>query len=101
MAFDLRNALLRKEEYEPARLTAFVFAETVHALKDLAAQDALHPVALLDCLVEEGLAGALTMLAHNSGRSEAATQARFLRARARARSALIDRHGDPAPVRLG
>ncbi|MCW1987805.1 UNVERIFIED_ORG: hypothetical protein M2348_003555 [Sphingomonas sp. R1F5B] len=101
MAFDLRNALLRKEEYESARLTAFEFAETVRALKAMAADRALHPRPLLDAMVEQGLASALTMIARQAGQSADAVEGAFLRARARARADLIALHGDPSPVRLG
>lgn len=38
MTFDLGKALLRKEEYESARLTEFEFAEMVRAMKALAAE---------------------------------------------------------------
>lgn len=38
MTFDLGKALLRKEEYESARLTELEFAEMVRALKALAAE---------------------------------------------------------------
>ncbi|NKJ43217.1 hypothetical protein [Novosphingobium sp. SG720] len=100
MAFDLRNALLRKEEYESARIAAYDFATTVHALKAVAAQWGQHPVPLLDRMVEQGLAAALTMLAGRSGQPGTAVDAQFLRALADARTRWIARHGDPAPVRL-
>ena len=48
MTFDLGKALLRKEEYESARLTEFEFAEMVRALKALAGE-LEAPVGPLGC----------------------------------------------------
>lgn len=98
MTFDLGKALLRKEEYESARLTEFEFAEMVRALKALTTglDAAVEPV--LGVLAEQGLQPALQHLANHAGRD---VEADYLRCRAEARARLIEERGDPSPIRLG
>lgn len=100
MAFDLRAALLRKQETETARLVDFDFrlrartmrllaAATGEAAETLVAQIALHP----DQRILERLAEARPDFA-------AGLAAAYARARAEARAQLIAEHGDPSPHRL-
>lgn len=100
MAFDLRAALLRKQETETARLVDFEFrlrARTMRLLapaigeplEDLVALIALHP--------DEQI---LDRLAQRHPDRAPGLQALYARARAEARAQLIAEHGDPAPHRL-
>jgi hypothetical protein len=98
MTFDLGKALLRKEEYESARLTEFEFAEMVRALKALAAELGVPVEPLLGILAERGLDAGLAHLSEQAGR---AVESDYLRCRAHARAKLIEERGDPSPVRLG
>lgn len=98
MTFDLGKALLRKEEYESARLTEFEFAEMVRALKALAVELAVPVEPMLGVLAERGLSAALGHLRELAGRE---VEADYLRCRADARAKLIEERGDPSPVRLG
>lgn len=98
MVFDLGKVLLRKEEYESARLTQFEFAEMVRGLKALAAELGIAVEPMLGLLAEKGLAAAL---AHLSAEAECDVEADYLRCRAHARTKLIEERGDPSPVRLG
>ncbi|MET0251235.1 MAG: hypothetical protein ABW203_03565 [Novosphingobium sp.] len=101
MVWDLRAALLRKEEFETARLIDFDFrlrARTFRLLADildlprdewaqktvLAADDAL-----------------LDRLAHETGRPREELSRLHRESRERARRRLIETIGDPTPVRLG
>lgn len=98
MTFDLGKALLRKEEYESARLTEFDFAEMVRALKALAGELGADVEPMLGILAENGLASALLHLRAIAQRD---VEADYLRCRAVARAKLIEERGDPSPVRLG
>lgn len=100
MAFDLRAALLRKQETETARLVDFEFrlrARTMRLLAasigepagELVAEIALHP----DARILERLAERRPVRAES-------LNALYARARAEARAQLIAEHGDPAPHRL-
>lgn len=98
MTFDLGKALLRKEEYESARLTEFEFAEMVRALKAVTGELEAPVEPMLGVLAERGLGQALSHLAQLAGRD---VEADYLRCRASARARLIEERGDPSPVRLG
>lgn len=98
MAFDLGKALLRKEEYESARLTEFEFTEMVRALKALAHDVGAEVEPMLGLLAERGLGAALALLSARAGRDIGQD---YLHCRAKARARLIEERGDPSPVRLG
>lgn len=98
MTFDLGKALLRKEEYESARLTEFEFAEMVRALKALAAELEVPIEPMLGVLAECGLDAALRHLREAAERD---VEADYLRCRAKARAKLMKERGDPSPVELG
>jgi hypothetical protein len=101
MVWDLRAALLRKEEFESARLTDFEFRETVRALRLTIAELGAEAKPMLHELADHGVEAALAMLAANAGRTEAEVESIYLRARVEARRQLIKERGDPSPVRLG
>ena len=98
MVFDLGKALLRKEEYESARLTEFEFAEMVRALKALAKELGAPVAPMLSILAEQGLQRTLAHLSDHAGHT---VETDYLRCRAEARTKLIEERGDPTPIRLG
>jgi len=101
MVWDLRRALLAKEEFESARLTDFEFRETVRAIRLLAARSKAEAQPLLHLLADEGVEAVLAALAQVAGSDPAEMEARYLEARAEARRQLIAERGDPSPHRLG
>ena len=100
MVLDLGKALLRKEEYESARLTEFEFTEMVRALKALAAEREVPTEPLLGTLIDRGLDAAVASLVDGEAGLQRAW-ADYLRLRAIAREQLIAERGDPSPIRLG
>ena len=101
MVWDLRRALLAKEEFESARLTDFEFRETVRAVRLLAAECGAEVQPLLHGLADRGIDAVLAMLAEAEGCEIDSIEARYLAARAEARRQLIAERGDPSPHRLG
>ncbi|TDW63684.1 hypothetical protein EDF57_105157 [Novosphingobium sp. PhB55] len=99
MVWDLRRALLRKEEFESGRLTDFEFRETVRTLKLMARAFATDEAAVLDALVEHGYEAALRGFPERLG--DEAREEVCLRLRKDARQMLIRERGDPTPYRLG
>lgn len=97
MVWDLRRALLAKEEIETARLVDFEFREVVRALKLIAERRCVEVGPALDALVEQGLATALVHI--DAALSE--DGAEYLAARNEARRQLVAERGDPTPHRLG
>jgi hypothetical protein len=101
MVWDLRRALLKKEEFESGRLTDFEFREMVRALR-LLAERLDQPVRpMLDELAERGETAALEWLATHSGQAGSEVDLRYRQARAEVRRQLIAERGDPSPIRLG
>lgn len=99
MVWDLRRALLRKEEFESGRLTDFEFRETVRTLKLLAHAFAADEAPVLDALIEHGFDAALHGFPEMLG--EETRDAVCMRLRKQARQMLIRERGDPTPYRLG
>jgi hypothetical protein len=99
MVWDLRRALLRKEEFESGRLTDFEFRETVRTLKLMARAFDVDEAAVLEALVEHGFEAALHGFADRLG--DETREAVCLRLRKEARQMLIRERGDPTPYRLG
>jgi hypothetical protein len=100
MVFDLRGAMLKKQEFESARLAEFDYRWRVRTMRLLAAQ--LDPALSPDEMAAE-------TARHDDGAILAALAARYPdanvaglydRARAEARRALIQELGDPTPHRL-
>ena len=100
MTFDLRGALLKKQEVESARLAEFDYRWRARTMRLLAAQ--LDPALSADEMAAETARrddGAI--LAELAGRyPDANVAGLYDRARAAARRALIEELGDPTPHRL-
>lgn len=100
MVWDLRRALLAKEEFESGRLTDFEFREMVRALKLVAAELGVEVTPLLHELADKGEEAVLQRLAQAAG-DQAALEALYAKAHVEARRLLIAERGDPTPHRLG
>ena len=101
MAFDLRAALLRKEEVESARLMDFEFRQRARTFRLLA--DALG-VGVDELVGEIALsddAGILDRLVADRRLDRAVLGALYARCRAEAYRQLVGELGDPTPHRLG
>lgn len=98
--FDLRGALLKKQEFETARLAEFDYRWRARTMRLLAAQ--LDPALSPDEMAAETARrddGAI--LAELAARyPDANVPGLYDRARAEARRALIQELGDPTPHRL-
>ncbi|MEJ5977312.1 hypothetical protein WG901_11740 [Novosphingobium sp. PS1R-30] len=101
MVWDLRRALLAKEEFESSRLTDFEFREMVRAVRLVAADLAVEVTPVLHELADHGLDAALGLLAQAAGREAEVVETLYHQARAEARRQLIAERGDPTPYRLG
>jgi hypothetical protein len=102
MVFDLRKALLKKGEFETARLIDFEFRERARAMRLLAGRLDLDPGVLVAMIVEGDDDAILLRLARLHPHLDV-DQLRHNHAscRAEARRALIAERGDPTPYRLG
>lgn len=100
MVFDLRGALLKKEEVESARLADFAFrhrVRTMRLLAPLVGQDVdmlVNAVALYDD------ARILSDVQRMSGRSADSIRLDYANCQVEARRQLITERGDPSPHRL-
>lgn len=101
MVFDLRRALLRKEEVESARLADFAFRQRVRAMRLLARRLGLDEEAAAARPAHGDDAGVLDALAAELALNRATLAAAHGECLAQARAALIAERGDPAPHRLG
>lgn len=93
MVFDLRRALLKKEEVESARLMDFAFRLRARTMRLVAAHLGIAPEDLLARMVledDEAIRTSLDM-----------PLAEFEACREEARVALVAERGDPTPHRLG
>ena len=101
MVWDLRRALLKKEEFESARLMDFDFRQRARATRALARwleRDESELVQAIALYSEEEL---LTRLAQETGRDLQTLTHAYLTCCATARRDLIAERGDPTPHRLG
>lgn len=101
MVWDLRTALLRKEEFESARLTDCEFRAMIRAMRLTAAALDVAAGPLLGELAEHGEPAALAWLAGEADRDIAVVDDLYSKSRAEARRQFIAERGDPSPVRLG
>ena len=101
MVWDLRRALLAKEEFESARLTDFEFREMVRAIRLVAVDLGAAHKPVLDVLADHGLDAALARMAEQAGREAEEVVMLYRQARPLARRELIAERGDPTPHRLG
>lgn len=100
MAFDLRGALLKKEERESARLSDFAFRLRARTFRGIAAQLGLDPIAVAGWTAEGDDAAVLERLAEATGEDPEALYRRYVSCEAAARAALVTEFGDPSPYRL-
>ena len=101
MVWDLRRALLAKEEFETSRLIDFEFRQRARAVRHVARHFGLDEDAAVQDVVAfpvEELAG---RLADHYALPRADVAREYARCMALARSELIDERGDPTPHRLG
>ncbi|TXG84008.1 MAG: hypothetical protein E6R12_05900 [Sphingomonadales bacterium] len=100
MVWDLRRALLKKEEFESARLMDFDFRLRARATRLLAQAYALDETALVGTVALHDEDGVVALVATQTGTARHAVQAEYLRCLISAREALIAERGDPTPHRL-
>lgn len=101
MAWDLRGALLKKEEFESARLVQFEFRQRARAMRLLAGRIGAEPDALALEIAERPDAAILAALAERTGRPLAELTALHDGCWVEAGEQLIVEIGDPTPYRLG
>jgi hypothetical protein len=97
MVWDLRRALLKKDEFESARLTDFEFREMLRAIRLLAEEANVEARPVLHELADKGVDAAHALLAGN----EPAAIERAIGRRGPRRGAKSSPSGDPAPHWLG
>jgi hypothetical protein len=100
MVWDLRGALLKKQETETARLVDFEFRLRVRAMRALADALGMEAEPLVRAVVRHGDAPILAELAQRTGLEPGVIAERHAACRAEARAALIREMGDPSPHRL-
>lgn len=100
MVFDLRGALLKKEEVESARLADFEFRHRVRTMRLLAPLLGLDADALARESARRPHALILEDLAERSGLEVADIVARHDACRREAHAQLVIERGDPSPHRL-
>lgn len=93
MVWDLRGALLKKQEVETARLDDFEFRLRARTMRLLAVELAIDPDILVTQIAERDDAAILA--GFGAGANEA-----YRRVRAVAERQLIAERGDPSPHRL-
>lgn len=93
MVWDLRGALLKKQEVETARLDDFEFRLRARTMRLLEVELAIDPDTLVTQIAERDDAAILAGL--GAGANEA-----YRRVRAVAERQLIAERGDPSPHRL-
>lgn len=101
MVFDLRAMLLRKGEFESARLDDFEFRQRVRAIRLFAARrgaDAAPLIAQIALGDDARLLGSL-LKGLSEGEADALTRDWFA-ARADAYRELVEELGDPTPIRM-
>ncbi|MBN8845274.1 MAG: hypothetical protein J0H88_18720 [Sphingomonadales bacterium] len=101
MAFDLRAALLRKEEKESARLMDFEFRQRARCFRLMAEALGIDSAALVRAIALHADAAILDGLANDLPRSREELGQLYAKCRADAHRQLVDELGDPTPHRLG
>ncbi len=100
MAWDLRAALLKKEEFESARLQSFDFRRRARTMRLLASELGIDPQALTVEIAERDDAAILARVASRLGQTLPDIQNLHQRLQEVARRQLITEIGDPTPHRL-
>lgn len=101
MVWDLRRALLKKEEMETSRLLDFEFRQRVRAFRLLADALELDGAELARETVLHEDEAILDMIATRFGIDRERLSEEHQRCWAQARQELIGERGDPTPYRLG
>ena len=101
MVWDLGKAMLKKEEFESARLQNFDFRQRARTMRLMAAELGEDSQALAVEIAEHDDAAILARLAEKHGRSQAELSMLYHRVQQEARKQLIAEIGDPTPYRLG
>jgi hypothetical protein len=100
MVWDLRGALLKKQEVESARLAEFDFRLRVRTMRLLAPQLGVEEEELVSAIMRKPDALVLADLAERLGIEPADLQQRHDACGITARAQLVDELGDPTPHRL-
>lgn len=100
MVWDLRGALLKKEERESSRLVDFEFKLRARTFRLLAEALNIDPVATVAMIAEFADEASLQALAHRHGFSLSSLREAYVRCHDDARSQLVQEIGDPTPYRL-
>ncbi|MBO9669252.1 MAG: hypothetical protein J7485_01920 [Sphingobium sp.] len=101
MVWDLRGALLKKEEFESARLTHFEFRQRARAMRLLAVRIGGDSDQMALRIADKPDEGILADLAAEFGCDPQTLVANYLECWVEARVQLIEEIGDPTPHRLG
>ncbi len=101
MVWDLRAALLKKEEFESARLLDFEFRQRARATRLLARELGLDGNQLVREIAMQDEAGVIALAAQATQNPPEAITAQYHQCLAKAREELIAERGDPTPHRLG
>jgi len=101
MVFDLRRALLAKEEKDTARLLDFEFRQRARSFRLLAAILDRDPAALVREIAQHDDPAILDALANDLPMSREELGHRYAKCRADAYAQLVGELGDPTPHRLG
>lgn len=98
--FDLRGALLKKEERESARLADFAFRLRARTFRAMAARLGLDPVEVAGWTAEGDDAAVLERLATATGQAAEPLYLLFVECERAVRAELLGELGDPTPHRL-
>jgi len=101
MVFDLRRALLAKEEKDTARLLEFEFRQRARSFRLLAAILDIDPAALVREIALHDDQAILDALANDLPISREELGFHYAKCRADAYAQLVGELGDPTPHRLG
>ncbi|MBE1528818.1 hypothetical protein GGC65_003274 [Sphingopyxis sp. OAS728] len=101
MVFDLRRALLAKEEKDTARLLDFEFRQRARTFRLLAATLDLDPAVLVREIALHDDPAILDALANDLPMSREELGHHYARCRADAYAQLVGELGDPTPHRFG
>jgi hypothetical protein len=101
MVWDLRRALLAKEEFETSRLVDFEFRQRARAVRHLARYFGIDEEEAVQDIVAFPVEELTEKLADRYRLPRADVAREYTRCLAIARSELIVERGDPTPHRLG
>jgi hypothetical protein len=101
MAWDLRAALLKKQEFETAQLLDFEFRHRIRTMRLMAEQLPLNGNELARRTVLEDDESILDDIVAKTGQAPEDVRALYIESFGAARRQLIQELGDPTPHRLG